>query len=44
MNYLNKTIGLYRRQHLSEWVESDFIDHVLHRLRKSFEGKEVNIC
>lgn len=44
MNYLNKTIGLYRRQHLSDWVESDFLDHVLLRLRKSFEGKEVNIC
>jgi DNA repair photolyase len=44
MNYLNKTIGLYRRHHLSEWVENDFIDEILHRLRAGFSGKEVNIC
>jgi len=44
MNYLNKTIGLYRRQHLSEWVESDFVDEILDRLKEAFSGKEVNIC
>jgi DNA repair photolyase len=44
MNYLNKTIGLYRRHHLSEWVEDDLIDDVLYRLKQAFSGKEVNIC
>jgi DNA repair photolyase len=44
MNYLNKTIGLYRRYHLTEWLEEDLIDDILHRLRKGFSGKEVNIC
>jgi DNA repair photolyase len=44
MNYLNKTIGLYRRHHLTEWLESDFIDEILRRLKAAFSGKEVNIC
>ena len=44
MNYLNKTIGLYRRHHLTEWLEEDLIDDVLYRLKKAFSGKEVNIC
>jgi len=44
MNYLNKTIGLYRRYHLTEWLESDFIDEILRRLKAGFSGKEVNIC
>jgi len=44
MNYLNKTVGLYRRHHLTEWLEEDFIDEVIDRLRKAFSGKEVNIC
>jgi len=44
MNYESKTIGLYRRHHLNEWVESDFIDEILYRLKEAFSGKEVNIC
>jgi DNA repair photolyase len=44
MNYLNKTIGLYRRHHLTEWLESDFIDEILRRLKEGFSGKEVNVC
>jgi DNA repair photolyase len=44
MNYLNKSIGLYRRHHLTEWVEDDLIDDVLYRLKQAFSGKEVNIC
>jgi DNA repair photolyase len=44
MNYLNKTISLYRRHHLTEWLESDFIDEILRRLRAAFSGKEVNVC
>ena len=44
MNYLNKTIGLYRRHHLTDWLESDFIDEILRRLKAGFSGKEVNIC
>jgi hypothetical protein len=44
MNYLNKTIGLYRRHHLTEWLESDFLDEILRRLKAGFSGKEVDIC
>jgi DNA repair photolyase len=44
MNYLNKTVGLYRCHHLTEWLEEDLIDDVLHRLKKAFSGTEVNIC
>ena len=44
MNYLNKTIGLYRHHHLTEWLEEDLLDVILHRLKKGFPGKQVNIC
>jgi DNA repair photolyase len=44
MNYESKTIGLYRRHHLGEWVETDFVDEILDRLKESFSGKEVSIC
>lgn len=44
MNYESKTIGLYRRFGLLEWLEGGFIDGILHRLKKGFGGREVNIC
>jgi DNA repair photolyase len=44
MNYESKTIGLYRRHHLGEWVETDFVDEILDRLKEAFPGKEVSIC
>ena len=44
MNYPRKTIGLYRRHHLTEWLEEDFIEEILYRLKKALSGKEVNIC
>ena len=44
MNYESKTIGLYRRFGLLEWLEGGFVDGILDRLKKGFGGKEVSIC
>ncbi|NWF54054.1 MAG: radical SAM protein [Syntrophaceae bacterium] len=43
MNYLNKTIGLYRRHRLADWLESDFVDEIIKRLKAALSGKKVNI-
>jgi DNA repair photolyase len=44
MNYLSKTVHLYRRHNLTEWLDPGFIDRILWRLEGEFKGKEVNIC
>jgi DNA repair photolyase len=44
MNYVSKTLRIYRKFALTEWLDSDFIDAVLRRLKKGFGGKEVHIC
>jgi len=44
MNYLSKTVNLYRRHNLAEWLDPGFIDGILERLKRAFKGKEVNIC
>jgi DNA repair photolyase len=44
MNYPSKTVNLYRRHNLAEWLDPGFIDWILERLKGDFKGKEVNIC
>ena len=44
MNYPSKTVNLYRRHNLAEWLDPGFIDWILERLKGEFKGKEVNIC
>jgi hypothetical protein len=29
---------------LNRWLDSDFIDGIIHRLQDGFTGKEVYIC
>ena len=44
MNYTSKTLKIYQRMNLNEWLEKDFIDDIIQRLKNGFSGKPVTIC
>ena len=44
MNYTSKTLKIYQRMNLNEWLEKDFIDDIIQRLKNGFGGKPVTIC
>ncbi len=44
MNYTSKTLQIYQRMNLNEWLEKDFIDDIIQRLKNGFAGKPVTIC
>ena len=44
MNYPSKTFTIYNRMNLSKWLDKDFIDDVIQRLKNGFSGKPVTIC
>ena len=44
MNYTSKTLKIYQRMNLNEWLEKDFIDDIIQRLKNGFAGKPVTIC
>lgn len=44
MNYTSKTLKIYQRMNLSNWLEKGFIDNIIQRLKNGFAGKPVNIC
>jgi DNA repair photolyase len=44
MNYLPKTVKLYRLRKLDRWLDYDFVDEILERLQVGFAGKDVCIC
>jgi len=44
MNYTSKTLKIYQRMNLNEWLEKGFIDDVIQRLKSGFDGKTVSIC
>ncbi len=44
MNYVSKTRKIYLSRKLDEWLDYDFVDEVIERLRIGLAGKEVNIC
>src|SRR4030066_653341 len=39
MNYTSKTLKIYQRMNLNEWLEKDFIDDIIQRLKNGFAGK-----
>lgn len=43
MNYPSKTLKLYQRMNLTQWLEKGFIDDVIQRLKNGFDGKPVSI-
>ena len=44
MNYPSKTFTIYNRMNLSKWLDKDFIDDIIQRLKNGFLGKTVDIC
>ena len=44
MNYTSKTLKIYERMNLSKWLDKDFIDDIIQRLKNGFAGKPVTIC
>ncbi len=44
MNYTSKTLKIYQRMNLNEWLEKDFIDDIIQRLKNGFSGKPITIC
>lgn len=44
MNYITKTIKIYNHLKLSNWLEKDFINNIVHKLKYNFCGKSISIC
>ena len=44
MNYTSKTFKIYQRMNLSKWLDKDFIDDIIQRLKNGFAGKPVTTC
>ncbi|MBI2469620.1 MAG: DUF5131 family protein [Planctomycetes bacterium] len=44
MNYPSKTLKIYQRMNLTQWLEKGFVDDVIQRLKNGFDGKPVSIC
>lgn len=44
MNYVSKTLKIYKYMNLNQWLDDGFIDGIIRRLKKGFAGKEVCIC
>ena len=38
MNYTNKTLGLYRKHVIEKWLDRDFVDRIVSRLKKGLRG------
>ena len=44
MNYVTKTLSLYKRYKLEKWLNSEFLNENIERLENGFKGKQVNVC
>lgn len=44
MNYVSKTKELHGRLDRSQWLERDYIDEIMERLRKGFGRDRVTLC
>jgi len=44
MNYLSKTIGIYRAHHLDPWLRPDYVTSVIEVLRRGLDSLPVEIC
>jgi len=44
MNYVSKTLMIYKRMNLKRWLDDSFLGEVIDRLRAGFAGKDVSIC
>ena len=44
MNYTSKTVSIYKRLNLSRWLDNEFVDAIIKKLKDGFAGKTVDIC
>ena len=44
MNYITKTLNIYNRHILQEWLDREFLNNIIERLQKGFKGKQVDVC
>ncbi len=44
MNYVSKVKGIYNRNHLNQWLDSQFVSDIVEKLKEGFSDMEVNIC
>ena len=44
MNYTSKTINIYKRMNLNNWLEDGFVEDIIQRLENGFCGKPVSFC
>jgi len=44
MNYITKTRSLYKKYKFEKWLNREYQDNIVARLKKGFRGKKVNVC
>lgn len=44
MNYMSKTVRIYRQLKLERWLEDAFIENIIYIFKKGFAKKPVSIC
>ena len=44
MNYVSKTLSIYKRMNWKRWLDDSFLGEVIDRLQQGFAGKDVSIC
>jgi len=44
MNYIAKTKLIYKKNNIKKWLDEDFIEEIISRLKKNFRGKDVEVC
>jgi DNA repair photolyase len=44
MNYVSKTMRIYRQMKLTRWLDDYFLEGIILGLKNGFDGKDVNIC
>jgi DNA repair photolyase len=44
MNYIAKTRSLYKKYKLEKWLNREYLEDIVERLKIGFTGKPVNVC
>lgn len=44
MNYTHKTLILYKKYNIEQWLDNDYTDSIIMRLQNCFAGKDISIC
>ena len=44
MNYVSKTNWVYKKHKIEKWLDEDFIENIIFRLKKNLAEKDVSVC